>query len=135
MSVASFKVSVDRGLLKTMHSLGTLDSVAPNVAYNSLSSNHIEKYIRNLVNKDLDEEVNPLVIQDALKGLTMPMTISYPETRVLEYVHDVFQRLESVGYGSFRDSNPEKTVKLIQTHLFSPGLKMQVRSTSNFNTV
>lgn len=127
MSLASFKVSVDRGLLKTLHGLGRLKSVAPDVAFDDLTSDKIKIFLKTLINKGDDESVNPSVIKDALKGLQMPTHISDPEARALEFVHDLFQRLESVGYGSFKDRNPEKTIKLIQCHLYPQELKSAMR--------
>lgn len=41
---------------------------------------------------------------------------------MLQYVTNIFTRLDRAGYGKFWDKNPEKTIKLIQEHLFpAPG--------------
>lgn len=106
MSLESFKVSVDRWLLKAMRSFGRFESFDPKVDYGELSSAHIESYTSTLVNKDHNEAVNHSIIRDALKGCIMSMKMSDPEARVLEYVHDIFQRLEIVGYGSSGERNP-----------------------------
>lgn len=118
MTVASFKVSVDRGLLRTMHALGRLDQVAGGVAFDQLTSEHIEMYVRSIVGKGSDKRVNPVIIEEAMKGLRVPMSVADPEARMLEYVHDVFERLDGVGHGEFKDTNPKKTIKLIQDHLY-----------------
>lgn len=123
MSVASFKISVDRRLLKTMHGLGRLRDVAPDIALVDVTSDHVELYIGGIVNKSAEKEVSPTVIQDALKGVRMPMSVSAPEAGVLEYVHDVFERLEGVSYGYFKERNPEKTVILLQASLYPAHLK------------
>jgi len=118
MAVASFKVSVDRSLLKTMNGLGGMEEVAHGIDFHDLTSAHIEALVRSIVSKAAEKEVNPTVIQEALRGIRMPRSISDPEAGVLEYVHDVVDRLEGVGYGHLRVRNPEKTVKLTQEHVY-----------------
>lgn len=67
MTSASFKVSVDGGLLKTMHALGKLSSVAPEVAFKDLNSKMIEGYVRSIFER-VDEQISPVIISEALKG-------------------------------------------------------------------
>lgn len=106
-----------------MHSLRRLDGVAPQISFERLSSQQVEDYLKSLINKDKDKEVNPALIQEALRGIRMPMQVSNAEGRVLKFLYVVFQRLESVGYGIFKNKNSENTFKLIQSNLYPPVLK------------
>ena len=54
MPVASYKVSVDRSLLKTMHTLGRLNKIAPDFSFDELKSEHIEKFVKSLLEKEGD---------------------------------------------------------------------------------
>ena len=132
MSVASFKVSVDRGLLKTMHALGRFSDVAPDVSFAELTSDHIEAYVTSLVDKGDDEDVNTAVIKEAMRTLRVPMHVADPEARMLEYVHAVFSKLESVGYGTFWEKNPEQTIKIMQSRLYPSGLKSAMQERLEF---
>lgn len=42
------------------------------------------------------------------------MKVEDPCARMLEFINDIFVRLEGVGYSDFKDTNPEKTIQLIQ---------------------
>ncbi len=37
-----------------------------------------------------------------------------PEARVFEFMHNIFSRLEGVGYGDFKKENPKVMIQLIQ---------------------
>lgn len=83
MSVPSFKVSIDRSLLKTKHSLEPLESVAKGVSFGDRIWRHIEEYIRGIVNSSEKKFVSTVVIREALKGVRMPMSVADPEAGVL----------------------------------------------------
>ena len=51
------------------------------------------------------------------------MSIADPQARMMEFINDFFERLESIGYGDFKFKNPENTVKLLQSNLHPPNLK------------
>lgn len=123
MSVASFKVCIERSRLDHMHFIGKFDDIAPGKAVDELTSDHIETFIRSIVTHEEGKEINPRVLEKALKGIQMPMEIADPGARVMEFVSDFFERLDAVGYGDFKVKNPKKTVKLLQERLYPPGLK------------
>lgn len=79
LTKASFKVSVDTGLLKRMHFLGKLESFAPNVTFANLTSNQIEQWARSLFDRP-ESTFDPVLIEKTLKGLRMPMQIMDPES-------------------------------------------------------
>lgn len=45
---------------------------------------------------------------------------------MMEFIDEFFERLDSVGYIEFEDKNHEKTVKLIQSHLYPPNLRAAI---------
>lgn len=55
------------------------------------------------------------------------MHILDPEARILEYVDDIFGHLDGIGYYTFRDHNPGKTLKLIQEMIYPIHLKYAMR--------
>ncbi len=112
LKAASYLVSIDKRLVKTMHFAGELITVAPDVAYKDLSSDHVKAFVYGLVKKT-DKIADLKVITRALKGLKVPMAITDPKARMLQYLNDFLERLETVGYGDFADDNPKKTVALL----------------------
>ncbi len=117
LKAASYAVSVDAGLLKTLVFLGEFDNIAPNVPAEELQSDHIKKYVESLVSATTSG-FDPKVVENALKGLRVTMSIAEPKSRMLQYVNDFFQRLEVVGYGEFRTKNPKNTVELLNRSLY-----------------
>lgn len=103
MCIASFKVSVDRGFLKTMYKLERLNRVVSDISFDNLTSDHIEAHLLSLIQKEDDGTTNPVVIQEDLKELRMSMKVADPEAHILKYVHNTFQMLESVGYADFQE--------------------------------
>lgn len=122
LSKASYKVSVDSGLLKRMHFLGKFESFAPGKEYCNLTSTDIQKFVKSLVERK-DESYDPTLIEKALKVLRIPTHIADPEARILEFASSFFERLESIGYDDFKEDNPKKTVKLLQEKLYPRKLK------------
>ena len=83
MTVASYKVSIDCILLKSMHFVGKFDEIAPSKGDNDLTSEDIEKFIRQIFATRTGVQVNPTVIQEALRSVRVPMSITEPEARML----------------------------------------------------
>ena len=109
-----------------------MSSVAPGVSFAALKSEHIEAFVKGLVDKGDDDCVNAAVINETMKSLRVPMYVADPEARMLEYVHFVFSRLESVGYGNFWERNPEKIIKIMQSRLYPTGLKDEMQELLEF---
>lgn len=123
MTVASFRVSVDRMLLENMHSVGALDDIAPEKTFEDLSEDDIEMYVKSIVTHDKNEDIDPSVIERAVATVKVKMSIEDPTARMLEFTNDFFNRLDEVGYSSFRTSNPKKTIQLMQERLHPKLLK------------
>lgn len=102
MTVASFKVCIERSRLENMHFLGKFEDIAPETNVGNLTSDHIEKFTRSIVSHENDTSVDPTVIEEALKGIKVPMSNLDPQARMMEFVNDFFERLGSVGYGDFK---------------------------------
>ena len=122
MTAATYRVSVDPGMLRRMHFLGKFKSIAPDTAVSALTSAHIETWVKGMVRKD-DMSYNRATIEKALSSLRVPMSIADPEARIMEYCNDFFTRLEWIGYEDFNTENPKKTVLLLQERLFPKTLK------------
>ena len=101
LSLASFKVSVDPGLLRRMHFMGKLRAIAPGKEVAELTSQDIANWIQSLIKKT-DSTYDPAIIEKALSKLRIQMNIADPEARVLEYCNEYFLRLEAVGYDDFK---------------------------------
>lgn len=113
LTKASYKVSVDKSLLETMLFLGKFDSIAPDAtSVSDLTDDNIKSLIQSIVTKD-DSTFDPKVVDQALSNVAMSMEIADAEARVFQLVHTVFDRLDGVGYGKFKESNPKKMVRLI----------------------
>ena len=46
-----------------------------------------------------------------MKGLKVNMKISNARGRMLQYACDMFERLDAIGYGAFKNKNTKMTVK------------------------
>lgn len=96
-----------------MHRLGRLRELAPNVPFDALTSEDIEAYLRSLIDRHKEGTVHPVFIKEAKKRLRVPMKLSDAGARMLEFVHDAFNRLESLGYRNFYEKNSKKMVKFL----------------------
>lgn len=63
----------------------------------------------------------------------MPMRISNPEARVMQYCNDFFKRLESVGCASFRKRHPKKTVQILCSRLYPHKLRAEMKRRIDYN--
>ncbi len=91
----------------------------PELLLTNLLQTTIEEFVKSILEHDENDEVNPKLIEKAMKGLRINMKIESPEARALQYVTDAFSRLERVGYGKFREIYPRKTIELLQQNSFS----------------
>lgn len=130
--VASFKVSVDPGLLRRMHYLKKSKHIAPGKTIAQLSSTHIEKRVYSLVERE-ESTFDPAVIEKASYRLKMPMEIADPEERIMKYCNEIFSRLESIGYDNFKDVNRRKTIKLLQEGIYSVQFKAVIQKTLEYH--
>jgi len=124
---ASYKICVEPGLLRNMHFLGELEAVAPGKSVSNLTSTDIMKWIKSLVVQE-ESDFDRDVIERVLKGLKVNMKIGNGRARILQYSCDLFNRLESVGYGAFKEKNPKMTVKLLTRYLYPKKFKEMVES-------
>ena len=132
LTAASYLVSIDRALLENMHALGKFDDIAPGKTEEQLTSTHVENYIKGLVTRDDDSEVDPTVIVKAMRNVRVPMNIEDTNARMLQFVSKILVRLEGVSYGDFKDRNPRKTIELIQEKLYPPMLKSSMKEQLEF---
>ncbi len=126
MEVASLRVSVDYCLLENMHVMGRFDSIAPEVDVEELTEDHIKAFLESITRRTEQDGYNPVVIENALKGVRMPLNIEDPEAREFEFMHNIFSRLEGVGYGDFKKENPKVMIQLIQERLYPHTLKAEM---------
>ena len=133
LTAAPYTACIDRALLRNMHFLGKFDDIAPNVAVIDLSSDHVKTFISGLVKKP-SSGYDPRAIDGALRGLAMPSHIADPDARVLHFANSFFERLEAIGYRSFRDTNKEKTVALMCEHVTPPRLREVMQRKLEFDS-
>lgn len=132
LTAASYNVSIDRGLLANMVFLGKFDTIAPNKEASELTSNQVKRFIESIV-KAPKTGFDPKFIDKALIGFKMPMNVADPEARVLQYANDMFERLQSIGYGEFREKNPKMTVRLMCDNLAPKQLREQMERRIDFD--
>lgn len=94
--------TVESSRLENMHFLGNFNDIAPKTVVDELTSANIEQFIRSIVTHDDDAEVDPAVIEEALKGMKIPMTIVEPHARMMAFGNDFFESLKSLRYRDFR---------------------------------
>ena len=109
LSLASFNVSVDPGLLRCMHFMGKLRAKAPGKGFTELTSQDIVNWTQSLIKKT-DSTYDPAIIEKALSTLRIQVHIADLEVRVLEYCNEYFLFPEAVGYDDFEYENPKETV-------------------------
>jgi len=127
-------VNVSRFLLKSAFFFGKFQTIAADVTeVSNLTSEHIESFVKSLVARTSATRTDYSVIEKVLVGFSMPMKIVDADVRIMHYFSDFFERLESVGYGSFRTENPEQTVKLLISRLQPAALKHEMRKQIQFD--
>lgn len=117
-----YTASIDRSLLKHLVFMGSFDDVDPNITYETVTSENIKDYLKNLV-KNTDKLYDPTRLRDAMAGLKFPGSIRDPAARIITYCADVFERLDAVGYGEFKTENPKHTIKILLERVRPPALK------------
>lgn len=134
MTTASYKLCVKPRVLRSMHFMGVFDSVAQGVAVSALTSEQIKKAIGEAVTdvrkKSRIRKSSKLRYWGSecpCSSMTRIRVLDVLEMRVRQFVVDYLERMENVGYGSFRDDNPKKTVVHLIDALYAPKLKALVK--------
>lgn len=105
----AFTASIDRTLLKSLYYMGEFDTLAPDASSaKELTDDQIKAYIESIVSRSAGVEIDPTIIKSALVGFAMPSKILDAKARITTYCADFFERLDSVGCGSFPEDNPKK---------------------------
>lgn len=86
--------------------MGKFETIAEDINdAKDLTSPHIKAYIDGLIETKSAEEVDPLVIEGALKTFGMQMNINDANVPITHFSADFFERLENVSCGEFWDKN------------------------------
>jgi len=134
LTVLPYTASIDLSLLEDLFFMGKFDKIAPSAEEaDNLTDEQIKSFITSLVTRSEDSILNPGVIKAALSGLKMPMDIADPDARITHYCADFFDRLKSVGCGSFRKDNPDKTIELLVSRLHPAALKREMQERIDFD--
>ena len=129
-----YQASIDRSLLKNLLFMGDFEEFAPDAeTVEEISNDQIKSFIESKVSFDDEEEANPQVILNALKGLRMPMHITNPKARVSQYCNEFLERLDAVGYGAFKTKNPKKTIELLASKVYPTKLKNEMKRRLEYN--
>ena len=73
-------------MLKNLVVMGELEEIDPEViTAKDIRDEHIKEFIESKLTLDEDEEADPTIISNALKGIRMPMHIADPAARVTLY--------------------------------------------------
>ena len=126
MQPASYRVSVDRQVLKSMFEIGYFDTIAPNVRLEALTDEHIKKCIDEMANAQSTSEPDSNTINSAIDLLKMNMTIRDARARVFQLAVDFDAKMEEVGYSEFKSKNPKMAAKLFSQRLYPKALKSQI---------
>lgn len=112
LQVTPYKASAHHLLLKHLEFMSCFDGLAPEVTFNTLTSDNIEKYLKSLV-KNTDQVYDPTQLRDTMVGLKFPVSIRVPAARITTYCADVFERLDSIDCDDFNTENPKHTITLL----------------------
>lgn len=124
----SYSASIDRSLLKNLFFICKLDDLAPDAnSIKNLSNEVIKNFIEAIFKCKDGDTIDPSAIGKPLIEFEMPMYILDSNARITTYCSELFEKLESVGAGSFRKDNSEKTVTLLISRLKPPALKSKIR--------
>ena len=122
------KLCVKAHVLRTMVFIGLFGDATPDVTdIKNLTSEQIKAAIEEFVSEVRQKEPESRVIDAALVVLQMPMKIEDPRMGVRQLVVDYFERMENIGYGSFKIDGPKKTVAHITDALSLRRLQAIVR--------
>ena len=106
-------------VLRTMVFIAMFGNAAPDATYiKDLTSEQIKAAIEEFVSEVRQKEPESRVIDSALVVLQMPMKIEDPRMGVRQLVVDYFERMENIGYGSFKIDSRKKTVAHITDALY-----------------
>lgn len=73
--------------------------------------------------KNKNEINKHLRLREAMAGLKLPSSITYPTARISTCCANVLERLDAIGYGDFKTENAKHTIKLLLECIRSPALK------------
>ena len=82
MAVAYFKECIELSRLDSMHLLGKFEAIATGTTVENLTSEHIDQFIRGIVTHDDETEVDPTVIEEALRVILLDDRHWHPYIRV-----------------------------------------------------
>ena len=116
-----------------MDTLGLLSSVAPEVSFEALKSEHIKAFVKGLVDKGDKDGVNGAVISATMKSLKVSMFVPDPMVRMLEYVHSVFIRLRVSDMTTFGRLTQKKPSSSFKTDYILRDWKIQCRKFSSLS--
>ena len=111
---------------------GRLERTAPDTSLGDLKSEHVAQRVQSLVYRP-EENFDYAVIGKAIFTLKMQMNIADPESRILEYVNEYFSKMEAIGFENFKDINPKKTVKLLQSRLYPAQFKAVMQGAVDYH--
>ena len=128
ISPASYRISVDPIFLRSVHEMGCFDTIASDVPVDELTDEHIKQLIQSIAKNHTTREPNSAMIEEALKGLRMNMSIVDPRARTYQLALEFDTRMADIGYESFRSDNPKKAIELLTDCLFPIALRLQVKN-------
>lgn len=129
---ASYRVSVDSTLLRSVYAVGYFDEIAPDGYVDELTDDEIRTLIETLSKSVEEDEPNSSTIEEALKSLRTKMTIVNPDARIFQLALNVDMLMADVGFGKFRENNQKKAIELLTDHIHPPALKQQIKADLEF---
>lgn len=110
MTTASFKLCVKLHALRWMHFMGMSEKVAASTPLVDWTFTHIKQSIEVAVRSLKKRVPDARVVEAALDGLHMRVSIERLRKRVRKKVVNYLERMENIGYGSCKDDNAKITV-------------------------
>lgn len=106
MTSASYLQCQNPNVLRSMHFMGMFDIRAGDVTLSDLTSEQIKSTIDEVVQMLRTKTLDSRVLKAALPNRQIPINIDEPRMRVKHLVTDYFERMENIGYCSFKEENP-----------------------------
>ncbi len=80
-----------------MHFMGEFDTIAPDTNLEDITSDHIQEYLKGIVENAQNKLPDTQLIETALTGLKTPMHIVDATARIKQLVADYLKRMADIG--------------------------------------
>lgn len=112
--IAPYTLYIDRTLLKNFLFMGKFEEIADEVSdAKDLTSTPIKTYIESLIERMRTVEVDPFVIESALKEFTITTQLDDADARITPIGAGFFKWLQNVFCEAFKENHPKQNKNIL----------------------